>query len=368
MLRFRHWLDGIAIVDPLERRMAGLLQNLLLVLLAAYVIGLLISLSTISSARAALVPLTIYPLLILSSAAALFILRRGNVPQAALILCTSLVFSVGASLLAVGLKDSSNTFLSFTVPIVLGGLLLGRRGLVTITILCAGCIGLVAILEATIPQAVGFAGAPEIPPIGLFLTASLIMAVLAFILDRFGTSLRSALESTRKREQELELLRASLEETVAERTASLQAEITRSEQREARLAQALHELQMNQALVRDLSSPVLPVLQGVLVAPLVGAIDMERAEQFSQHILTQVEQQRANHVIIDITGMPLVDTQVAQTLLQTADAVGLLGAKAILVGVRPEVAQTLVALGARLDNLPTYADLREAVARLAQHN
>jgi rsbT co-antagonist protein RsbR len=251
---------------------------------------------------------------------------------------------------------------------VLGGLLLGRRGLLTITILCAGCIGLVALLEAFLPQAVGFANAPAIPAIGLFLTASLIMAVLAFILDRFGTSLRSALESTRKREQELELLRESLEEAVAERTASLQAEIARSEQREARLAQALHALQVNQTLVRDLSSPVLPVLPGVLVAPLVGAIDTERAEVFSQNILAQVEQQRARHVIIDITGMPLVDTQVAQTLLRTADAVRLLGAEAILVGVRPEVAQTLVALGARLDNLPTYADLREAVTILASTN
>ena len=125
-------------------------------------------------------------------------------------------------------------------------------------------------------------------------------------------------------------------------------------------------MQENRNLVRDMSSPVLPVLPGVLVAPLVGAIDDERAVAFEQNILSQVEQQRTRHVIFDITGVPLVDTQVAQILLRTASAVRLLGAQALLVGVRPEVAQTLVALGTRLDNIPTYSNLREAVAVLAR--
>jgi len=79
-------------------------------------------------------------------------------------------------------------------------------------------------------------------------------------------------------------------------------------------------------MVQELSSPVVPVLDGILVMPLIGAIDSERTSILTQTLLTAIEQHRANIVIIDVTGVPIVDTQVAQALLQAARASKLLGA------------------------------------------
>jgi rsbT co-antagonist protein RsbR len=108
----------------------------------------------------------------------------------------------------------------------------------------------------------------------------------------------------------------------------------------------------------------LPVLPGVLIAPLVGAIDESRAAVFVANVLRAVERERAQQVIFDVTGVPLIDTQVARMILQAADAVRLLGAQVILVGIRPEVAQTVVGLGVALD-MKTFADLQQAIHALS---
>jgi Anti-anti-sigma regulatory factor (antagonist of anti-sigma factor) len=81
-------------------------------------------------------------------------------------------------------------------------------------------------------------------------------------------------------------------------------------------------------------------------------------------VLRAVERERAQQVIFDVTGVPLIDTQVARMILQAADAVRLLGAQVILVGIRPEVAQTVVGLGVALD-MKTYADLQLAIHALS---
>jgi anti-anti-sigma factor len=194
----------------------------------------------------------------------------------------------------------------------------------------------------------------------------LIIMVLSLLLDRFGSSLRDALVGAMSRERDLEVLRASLEAQVSERTASLEQALRAGEQREADLARTVAELNTSRTTIRELSAPVIPVLPGVLVAPLVGALDEARTAEFARQVLTQVEREHAKQLIIDVTGVPVVDTHVAQTLLRTAEAVRLLGAQTLLVGVRPEVAQTIVALGAHLGDIPTYADLREAVATLVK--
>jgi anti-anti-sigma regulatory factor len=164
----------------------------------------------------------------------------------------------------------------------------------------------------------------------------LLIAILSLFLDRFGTSLRTALATTQAREQELDILRASLEATVAERTTSLQLALDEGAQREQRLASTLEDLRASQEAFRELSAPVIPVLPGVLIAPLVGALDSARATELTNNVLSMVEREHANQVIFDITGVPLVDTQVAQVLLQTTTAVRLLGAQAFLVGIRQQ--------------------------------
>jgi anti-anti-sigma regulatory factor len=362
----KQWLENLPISDPLERRQALLLQVMLLVLLAACLIGLPLGLLTAPPGASPLLPLTIYPLLFLDVCAALWMLRRGSFNWAVGLATIGPVVAIGIALIATGFTNSEVILLAFAAPIAMAGLLLGRRGLALAAGLSIAFVLLTGLLQAYAPGMVGFLPNPPATSLSITVTCILVIAVLCLFLDQFGTSLRQALTTTRAREQELEELRTSLETTVEERTASLQQALRDVEQREASLAQALSDLGDTQAVVRELSAPVIPVLPGVLVAPLVGALDSRRAAVLTEQVLGSVEHERARYVIFDITGVPLVDTQVAQVLIQTTMAVRLLGAQALLVGMRPEVAQTIVGLGVDLSAIRTFPNLQEAVAALLE--
>ncbi len=113
--------------------------------------------------------------------------------------------------------------------------------------------------------------------------------------------------------------------------------------------------------LRELSSPVIPIFEGILVMPLIGNIDTQRASDILEGLLTGIERYRAQVVLLDVTGVPIVDTSVANHLLKAAQAARLLGAEAVLVGVRPEVAQTMVQLGVSHLGLTTRANLQSGV-------
>jgi GAF domain-containing protein/anti-anti-sigma regulatory factor len=115
------------------------------------------------------------------------------------------------------------------------------------------------------------------------------------------------------------------------------------------------------ATVQALSSPVVPIFEGIIVLPLVGSIDSTRAQRFTESLLEGITAQEAQVAIIDITGVPVVDTSVANYLLQAASAARLLGCRVVLVGIRPEVAQTVVQLGVDLTGITTRADLQSGV-------
>lgn len=110
-------------------------------------------------------------------------------------------------------------------------------------------------------------------------------------------------------------------------------------------------------MVRELAVPVVPIIEGIVALPLVGTIDEQRAQQIMANLLGSVNEYKAEIVIVDITGVPLVDTQTASYLLQAAQAVQLLGAQAIFVGIRPEIAQTIVHLGIDTKQLITAANM-----------
>lgn len=117
-----------------------------------------------------------------------------------------------------------------------------------------------------------------------------------------------------------------------------------------------------EATLRKLSIPLLHISEGVLLMPLVGAIDSQRANLMMETILRGVEQERARVVLLDITGVAVVDTQVAQAFVQVAQAIRLLGAQVILTGIRPEVAQTIVELGLNLSMITSHGTLQRGIA------
>ncbi len=167
-----------------------------------------------------------------------------------------------------------------------------------------------------------------------------------------GRLARSVLDSR----QQIEAVNRGLEGAVAERTAELHAVVQRQEELLTTQNRLLQQ-------IADMAMPVLPIRPGVIVLPLVGAIDGARADILAARLLRGIEKQRARVALIDITGVPLVDTQVAETLLQAIAGARLLGAQALLVGIRPEIAQTLVSLGVDLRDLETTATLQEGLAR-----
>ncbi|MGQ9627328.1 MAG: substrate-binding domain-containing protein [Anaerolineae bacterium] len=133
----------------------------------------------------------------------------------------------------------------------------------------------------------------------------------------------------------------------------------RLEEERARLQREIIEAQRRTIL--ELSTPIVPVLDKVLVLPLVGSIDTARAQQIMENLLQRISQYRIEVVIIDITGVPVVDTKVADHLIQVTRAARLLGARCILVGISPEVAHTIVSLGVDLSGLITGSDLQSGV-------
>lgn len=113
--------------------------------------------------------------------------------------------------------------------------------------------------------------------------------------------------------------------------------------------------------LQELSASLIPVFDRISVMPLVGTIDTERAKLIMENLLDGVVKQRAEVVLLDITGVPVIDTMVAHHIIQAADAVRLVGAKCMLVGIRPEIAQTIVTLGIDFHGFTTISTLRRGM-------
>jgi rsbT co-antagonist protein RsbR len=122
-----------------------------------------------------------------------------------------------------------------------------------------------------------------------------------------------------------------------------------------------HLIKQQQEAIRELSTPVLPLRAGLLLLPVIGVIDSDRARQLTEQLLEGIRTHRAKAVVIDLTGVPAVDSGVANHLLQTVRAAKLLGATAVITGISTENAQTLTRIGVDLSGLTTTSDLQSGV-------
>src|SRR5215469_2575495 len=116
-----------------------------------------------------------------------------------------------------------------------------------------------------------------------------------------------------------------------------------------------------QEAIRVLSTPVLQVRERLLILPIIGVIDPQRARQLTEQLLQGIRTNRAKVVVIDITGVPVMDATVANHLVQTVEAARLLGATVIITGLSPEIAQTLVTIGVDLGKMNTVGDLQGGI-------
>jgi rsbT co-antagonist protein RsbR len=116
-----------------------------------------------------------------------------------------------------------------------------------------------------------------------------------------------------------------------------------------------------QEAIRELSTPVLQVRERLLILPIIGVIDPQRARQLTEQLLRGIRATRAKVVVIDITGVAAMDASVANHLVQTVEAARLLGAMVIVTGLSPEIAQTLVNIGVDLGKMNTVGDLQGGI-------
>lgn len=123
----------------------------------------------------------------------------------------------------------------------------------------------------------------------------------------------------------------------------------------------LETMTRHQAAIRELSTPVIKVHQRVLLLPLIGTIDTQRAQQIMEAVLVKIVQEQAKVIIIDIAGVPVVDTKVADHLIKTTASVKLLGAHTILTGISAGVAKTVVQLGVDISGTRTCSSLAEGI-------
>jgi rsbT co-antagonist protein RsbR len=130
---------------------------------------------------------------------------------------------------------------------------------------------------------------------------------------------------------------------------------------EAEIRSQIEVIQGQNAMLDELSVPVIQVWENILLLPLVGAIESHRAAQIMENLLESVGRTSAQIVIIDITGVPVVDTSVASYLIRAVQATQLLGCESILVGISPEIAQTLVGLGVDFSRIITRATLQNGL-------
>jgi rsbT co-antagonist protein RsbR len=207
-----------------------------------------------------------------------------------------------------------------------------------------------AVAARSLGQAFGRQG------LGLAALLAAQAAAIEIVAERFGSAVQPiGIMSTFFAE-----LIESFVQTEQAESESQRADMERAYRRTA--SEQQEEQDQLRSTIRELSTPIIPVYQGILVLPLVGSIDSRRATEVTERLLEEIAAQQAEIVIIDITGVSLIDTSTANHLLMTTRAAGLLGSRVVLVGMGAEIAQTIVHLGVELHGLVTLADLQAGIA------
>jgi DNA-binding LacI/PurR family transcriptional regulator/anti-anti-sigma regulatory factor len=167
------------------------------------------------------------------------------------------------------------------------------------------------------------------------------------------------LRERQRAEEALEKAYAEVERQVEERTAELQREVTereRAQEENLRLQQEIIEAQTR--ALQELSTPVIPILERIIVMPLIGSVDTQRARDVTRRLLAGIREHHAQAVILDITGVPVVDSGVASHLNKTIQAARLKGARTIITGISDAIAETIVDLGIDWSGIDTLQDLQ----------
>ncbi len=160
---------------------------------------------------------------------------------------------------------------------------------------------------------------------------------------------------------ELETAFTIFVEELADAKTALKEALAKHEVANRELEAKLATIEMQQAAIRDLSTPIIEVWGGVLCLPVVGIVDSQRSAEMTETLLETIVAKQARLAIVDITGIDVMDTKTADHFIKMAKAVRLLGAECIISGINPGIAQTLTHIGVDLTGVRTMRSLRDAL-------
>jgi rsbT co-antagonist protein RsbR len=142
---------------------------------------------------------------------------------------------------------------------------------------------------------------------------------------------------------------------------SLEAEQKRNDEYRSELEEKLATIEKQRSAIRELSTPVMEVWEGILCLPIVGIMETARSADMTDALLKAVVATRARCTIVDITGIEVMDTGTADHFIRMAKAVQLLGAECVLTGINPQIAQTVIHMGVDMEGVVTHRSLRDAL-------
>lgn len=288
--------------------------------------------------------------------------RRGLITLPIMIMSVGLLMTGIVIMVVLPVLLSSVVLLPMLV-VVLALPYIEKRALRAIMVVCLVANVATALIASFMPPLF-----PPLPPLigHIFsissLTSSTMLVLL--LLWQFSTRLNETMGQMREANTALQTAQAGLEVQVAERTAALKDALAEVEARATDQERLLVEIEQQRHTIRELSVPVLPISSDSLVMPLVGVLDTGRLQQINEQALDALERSGAHHLFLDITGVPVIDSEVAEGLVTVVQAGRLLGAEVVLVGIRPEVAQAIVSLGINLQSMRTSSDLQSALVNI----
>jgi rsbT co-antagonist protein RsbR len=331
--------EAYTLLEQSRRRFLRIVALVFLIIVGLLtLIGVILLLGAPNSGGVTFTALTLPPAL--GAAITLVLLRDRPLWQATLPISAGLILADLAVPFLLP-ETATSAAASLVVPVLLLSLSGHRRITLGLAVVCT--VAAIAIIVVSSSKDTGATLGAALPFFTAQIAGSLVVMVW-LLADRFIASQDAALQLAQQRASEAEAARA-------------EAEVARAEVEQLQQAEQQRLLD----LVQTLELPIMPVGQHTLAVPLVGNLDSRRAASIQQRLLEEVTEQRAQVVVLDVTGISLLDTAVAQSLIQTAQAVRLLGARTLLSGIRPEVAQTLVGLDIDLGTLQSVANLGEAL-------
>lgn len=288
--------------------------------------------------------------------------RSGRVTLGAYLLIAVMIYVIASSI--PGRFFSANILFFTILPVLFAGVLLAPIHIWNVLIITVAItVFRVSQLPPGIRYSMSWNTAFYNAPLLLFAVA-LVSFLSALTTVRTLRQLATARAEAEAANQALTASNAALETRVEERTLALRQALEEQRATAAQLQASLATQQELNRVIASLSVPVIPISAGALVAPIIGNLDTERASLLLATLLEKVEATQARTVVLDITGVAVVDDQVAVGLLRVASAARLMGAETVIVGIRPEVAHTLAHLGTDLTHLRTAATLQDALQAL----